>query len=94
MNVFKKADKILLITGAIAASGVSAQTPQGESVPTLLEELVVTAQRREQSIQDVPISVSVVTDKFIAENDIRSLQDLNGTVPGFYATKRSSAIIN
>jgi len=86
MKVFKKADKILLITGAIAASGVSAQTPQGESAPTLLEELIVTAQRREQSIQDVPISVSVVTDKFIAENDIRSLQDLNGTVPGFYAT--------
>jgi len=84
--VFKKADKILLITGAIAASGVSAQTPEVESPAVLLEELVVTAQRREQSIQDVPISVSVVTDTFISENDIRSLQDLNGTIPGFYAT--------
>jgi len=86
MKVYKKADKILLIAGAVAASGVSAQTSQVESATTLIEELVVTAQRREQSIQDVPISVSVVTEKFIAENDIRSLQDLNGTVPGFYAT--------
>jgi len=87
MKIFKKAEKIILITSAIAASGVSAQTSPNEGAPAaVLEELIVTAQRREQSIQDVPISVSVVTDKFISENDVRSLQDLNGTIPGFYAT--------
>jgi len=43
MKVFKKADKFLLIAGAVAASGVSAQTSQVESATTLIEELVVRA---------------------------------------------------
>jgi len=82
----------MLITGALTATDVSAQTVSSTEDTSsvqhsaILEELIVTAQRREQSIQDVPISVSVITDKFMSDNDVRSLQDLNGTIPGFYAT--------
>lgn len=51
-----------------------------------LEEIVVTAQRREESIQDVPIAITAFDESFLAQNDVRTIEDLNGSVPGFYAT--------
>ncbi len=51
-----------------------------------VEEVIVTAQRRVENIQDVPIAVTALPDTFIEQNDVRSLQDLNGAIPGFYAT--------
>ncbi len=51
-----------------------------------LEEIVVTAQRREESIQDVPVAITAFNESFLDQNDVRTIEDLNGTVPGFYAT--------
>ena len=53
---------------------------------TVLEEIVVTAQKREQNIQDVPISISRLsgqrlTSKFAGGEDILALA---GTVPGLH----------
>ena len=52
----------------------------------VLEEIVVTAQKREQNIQDVPISISRLsgqrlTSKFAGGEDILALA---GTVPGLH----------
>ena len=49
----------------------------------ILEEIVVTAQKRQQSLQDVPISVSVVTGDKIVEAGINNLDDLALYVPNF-----------
>jgi iron complex outermembrane recepter protein len=46
-----------------------------------LEEVVVTAQKRAQSLQDVPISVSAVGGEKLAEAGIENLQDLSAYVP-------------
>ena len=46
-----------------------------------LDEIVVTAQKREQSIQDVPISVSAVTGEKIADAGITDLEDLSSYMP-------------
>ena len=53
---------------------------------TVLEEIVVTAQKREQNIQDVPISISKLsgqrlTSKFLGGEDILALAS---TVPGLH----------
>ncbi|HEX7036102.1 MAG TPA: TonB-dependent receptor [Pseudomonadales bacterium] len=48
----------------------------------LLEEVIVTAQRREQSLQDVPVSVGVVTGETIRELAIQNLDQLSRYVPG------------
>ncbi|TQV84012.1 TonB-dependent receptor [Exilibacterium tricleocarpae] len=47
----------------------------------VLEEIVVTAQKREQSIQDVPISVSAVSGEKIEEAGITDLANLSAYVP-------------
>lgn len=51
-----------------------------------LEEIIVTAQRREQNLQDVPIAVTAVSGEYLTENNISSLQDLAGAVPGLVVT--------
>ena len=61
---------ILLITSPSASSQV-------------LEEVVVTAQIREQSLQDVPISVSAVSGEDIADRSVDNLQSLSASVPNF-----------
>lgn len=46
-----------------------------------LEEVVVTAQKRAQSLQDVPISVAAVDGEKMSEAGIENLQDLSAYVP-------------
>src|SRR5690625_4396707 len=69
------------------------KTPQAETAgaegtnatkakPINLGVTVVTAQHREQQLQDVPLSVSVVTDKEIEARGATSLGDLQYSVPG------------
>lgn len=48
-----------------------------------LEEIVVTAQKREESLQDVPISVSAMSGEKIAEVGIPGLQDFAAYIPNF-----------
>lgn len=47
-----------------------------------LEEIVVTsARRRAEDVQDVPIAVSILTDKFLEDNNIMDLGDISNVVP-------------
>jgi iron complex outermembrane receptor protein len=46
-----------------------------------LSEIIVTAQRREQRLQDVPVSVSVATGDSLAQTNITGLQDLAVRLP-------------
>ena len=46
-----------------------------------LEEIVVTSQQRTQSLQDVPVSVNVVSGDKITEGGISKIEDLQGLVP-------------
>ncbi|GAB3278729.1 TonB-dependent receptor [Parahaliea aestuarii] len=48
-----------------------------------LEEVVVTAQKREQSMQDVPISVAAVSGAELESRNINEISDLSRVVAGF-----------
>lgn len=47
-----------------------------------LDEIVVTAQQREQNIQDVPISIQVVSDRFIEDLAADNISDISQFIPG------------
>jgi iron complex outermembrane receptor protein len=47
-----------------------------------LEEIIVTAQKREQSVQDVPIAVTAVTEASLQANRIYTVNDLSSIAPG------------
>jgi len=79
MNKFQRGLALVLgMSLSFAAPGTFAQ-----SNSLAIEEIVVTAQKREQSLQDVPISVSVVTGEKLVEAGIDNLDDLALYVPNF-----------
>jgi iron complex outermembrane recepter protein len=53
----------------------------------MLEEVIVTAQKRAQGLQDVPISISAVSGEKIEDFNISSLGDLSGSIPNLQITK-------
>jgi len=48
-----------------------------------IEEIIVTATKRAESIQDVPISISAYSGDFLEDSDIRTMQDLSLYAPNF-----------
>ena len=48
-----------------------------------IEEMVVTAQKREQSLQDVPVAVSAYDSEFLSDISAKDLRDLVDVTPGF-----------
>ena len=75
-------NKILpLLCFVLCVSGVQAVVAQGAA---LLEEIVVTAQRRAESVQDVPIAINAFTDEQLKAVGIDSTLDLQLKVPGLH----------
>ena len=72
---------VLALTPAIA----SAQTvPPGDAAGTGAPsgEIVVTAQKRSQGINDVPIAISAFTGVKLADSGVKSLETLSDVTPG------------
>lgn len=66
-----------LVTAVVIASAPLAQAQQ-----LVLEEVVVTAQKREQNLEDVPISIVAMSGAAITDRGIESLATLSASVPG------------
>jgi len=62
-----------------AAGTAFAQDSTGKSAT--LDEIVVTAQKRAQNLQDVPISVSAITEETLKSNRITSVLDISAVAP-------------
>tara|TARA_R110001592_G_scaffold363372_2_gene686295 strand:- start:173256 stop:175763 length:2508 start_codon:yes stop_codon:yes gene_type:complete len=66
--------------------GLSAQ-PVSAQNSLALEEVVVTAQKREESLQDVPISIQVVSGNQILEQGYRDMKDVADFLPNVEISK-------
>jgi iron complex outermembrane receptor protein len=73
---------IALVGGA--AGLVHAQEAEGQFT---LDEVVVTAQKRAQNIQDVPIAVTALGGDALVANRIASPENLTGLAPGLIARR-------
>lgn len=72
----------LSLTGAMIAAPALAQTESEGRASAVNDELVVTAQRREERLQDVPASVAAFGEGALADQRIDRPQDLVNVVPG------------
>jgi iron complex outermembrane recepter protein len=74
------------IWAADGTTGISDQTTGGASEETQnkeqLAEVIVTAQKREERLQDVPVAVSVVSADSMLQNSQLVMQDYYASVPG------------
>ncbi|TAK54404.1 MAG: TonB-dependent receptor [Gammaproteobacteria bacterium] len=73
-----------------AAVAVPAAWSQADAGPTL-EEIIVTAQKREETLREVPISVNAISGEKIAEVGIVRLDDLKAYVPNLQVTETGIA---
>ena len=55
-----------------------------------LEEVIVTAERREASLQNTAVAVTAMTQEALTENDISDVTDLSGFVPNLVVSGRGS----
>lgn len=68
--------------GALPALAQQAEPPPRE--PVQLDTVTVTATRRAESVQDVPLNLTAVTGADIEKHNLTNLADLVRTVPGLY----------
>ncbi|GAB2518850.1 TonB-dependent receptor [Microbulbifer agarilyticus] len=87
INISKKTLSVV-IASVIYAQDLYAQET-GTQTGGVLEEVTVTAQKRAQSLQDVPLSVSAVSGEKLQESGISDLSDLSSYVPNFSVQKGS-----
>jgi len=90
---------LLALLAAIPASGqtaanapanpgtIAAAPEAGTGAYNALDEIVVTAQRTSQSLQDVPIAITAFTAQSLAAQQINNSQDLQLTLPNVTFTK-------
>jgi iron complex outermembrane recepter protein len=64
-----------------ADAGTAAST---DSSASSLEEITVTARRKEESLQSVPVSITAFTAETLREQSISTTQDLQMSTPGVY----------
>ena len=82
------------LSGAIAMLSLLAGIEQGkaaEQSPLMLEEIVVTAQKREQTLSDVPLSVAVIDAGRLSAGNINKIADLSEFVPNLSMTETAAS---
>lgn len=75
-----------LIGSSIAATLSGNGSALAQSVP-VLQEILVTSQKREQSLSDVPISVNVISSERLATANINKIADITEFVPNMTMTE-------
>lgn len=81
----------LLLAGAVLIGWAPAALAQDPAQEQSFDEIVVTATKREQTLQDVPVSVSVTTGEAIERAQIRDLKDLQSIVPSLRVNQLQSS---
>jgi len=81
-----------LASAILMATGISSLPALADGAGFVLEEIVVTATKRAESIQDVPISVSAFSGDFMEKSGVEDLQGLGAIAPNLTVTKSSQAV--
>ncbi len=96
----RKTDRTLLalsiLTALASASTAPAFAQQAqpasatEKEATTLDRMVVTAQKREEALQDVPISLTVLPEQLLQDTGVRDIKDMQILVSGLSVTSTSN----
>lgn len=97
-----KAFRGALLSAAAVIAGMAASPGYGQSKPAAAAEpaaqpddgvadIIVTAQRREESLQKVPLSITAITGADLRNADLRDITRLEQTVPGLRIARSGAA---
>ncbi len=86
-NGFNRSAVAFSVAAALTAPTMAQQAPSSEQ--RVIEEITVTAQKRVQSIQDVPVTISAYDGGFLEELGIAELDVLSDVTPGLVIQEQS-----
>ncbi len=78
------------VVGACAFGFAGVASAQDQDGPQTIDDIIVTAQKREQNLQDVPIVVTSLSQEVLADAGVRDIKDLQILTPGMTVTSTSS----
>ncbi|MFN4178253.1 TonB-dependent receptor [Phenylobacterium sp.] len=89
-NLLRSSALVGVLAAAFATSAYAQEETAGGRE---IEEIVVTAQKREQSLQDVPIVVTSVSGQLLQDAGVRDIRELTVLTPGLTVTSTSNETI-
>jgi iron complex outermembrane receptor protein len=87
----RRSVRIAMILGAVPLSGIAQDIDAVDDGEWVLEEIVVTAQKVEESLRDVPLSVEALLGEKLADAGILRLDDLKAYVPNLQMSETGIA---
>lgn len=81
----------LAATGAFAAPVAAQDAPQQPAAENAVEDIIVTAQRRSQRLEEVPIAITAVTRETLEASAIRGIDEIAARAPSFTMTSMNVA---
>ena len=90
-NRFKAITKTQIRPVTTLAALISASLFGAPAYSQGIEEIVVTAQLREENIQDVPVAVSAISGATLEDNSIKDVQELMWSVPSLVVGTNQSS---
>lgn len=101
MNVYASRATLRLAIAAALACAAPSMTPalaaEGDAqASSAIEQVVVTARRREESLQDVPVAITALTADQLLQQNVRTLEDMTAYAPNIKvnAGRATSSTIN
>ncbi|MFO7550296.1 MAG: Plug domain-containing protein, partial [Haliea sp.] len=76
-----------VVATAVAAAFTGSTLAQAQ----VLEEVIVTAQKREQSLQDVPIAVTAFSNEMLQKTGVRDMFELANNDPALIVSKTQTS---
>jgi iron complex outermembrane receptor protein len=73
-----------------AQTAAAAPAPSANDTPTTVDQIVVTAQKRTESLQNVPVVVTTVGRQLLQDTGVKDIKDLSLLTPGLLVTSTTS----
>src|SRR3990167_3982865 len=91
-SIGRRAQALLLSASTVAFLAASPAVALADEAPaaTALEEIIVTARKRDENIQNIPVAVTAISGEQLDHFALRSIEEIAATMPQLSVTRGSS----
>jgi outer membrane receptor protein involved in Fe transport len=89
-RIFNGASLAALTVAAFAGLTVPALAQDAAPAADTVDSIIVTAQKREQNLQDVPIVITTISGKLLQASGVKDIKDLQILTPGLNVTSTTN----
>ena len=86
MSIINKFFMSLAILSIVIPVSFSVSAQEAETPSLAIEEIIVTARKKDESIQDVPMAVTAITEQ-LRESSVRRIEDIQAFAPNLFINR-------